>query len=112
MNYADAVTSINQVDPAYRAYFRSQQGANYSVDEQRAALAKSVQTMRTPVPTAAPSTPRLATRSTVKRAALAKNSKKSTAKKTAMAKNGKRVQSKSARKSSGKALAVNAKKRR
>lgn len=66
MNYSDAVTCLNQVDPAYRAYFRDQQGSNYGVEEQRKALAAAVQTYRTPVPSVAPvsAEPRLAQRRT------------------------------------------------
>lgn len=51
MNYSDAVTRLDQVDPAYRAFFRDQQGSNYGVEEQRKAIAAAVQTARTPVPT-------------------------------------------------------------
>lgn len=50
----DAVVSINQVDPAYRAYFRSQQGANFSVADQRKALIAAIATSRTPVPSSMP----------------------------------------------------------
>lgn len=66
--YPDAVVSINQVDPAYRAYFRDQHGANYGVQEQREAFAAAVRTARTPVgPYTGPSRPvakQMATRST------------------------------------------------
>lgn len=47
--YPDAVVSLNQVDPVYRAYFRDQHGANYGVQEQREAFAAAVRTARTPV---------------------------------------------------------------
>lgn len=46
----DAVVNINQVDPAYRAFFRAQHGSNFSLAEQRKALAAAVATARTPVP--------------------------------------------------------------
>ena len=46
----DAVVNINQVDPAYRAYFRDQHGSNFSLADQRKALAAAVATARTPVP--------------------------------------------------------------
>lgn len=48
-NYSDAVVSINQVDPAYRAYFRAQNAANYSLSDQRRAFYAAAQTARTPV---------------------------------------------------------------
>ncbi len=48
-DYADAVTNINQVDPYYRAYFRSQNGSNYTLADQRAAYLAAMQTARTPV---------------------------------------------------------------
>lgn len=53
-NFPDAVTNINQVDPAYRKYFASQQGRNYSADDQRKALAAAIRTSRTPVPAYVP----------------------------------------------------------
>ena len=46
----DAVVSINQVDPAYRVYFREQHGSNFSLADQRKAFAAAVATARTPVP--------------------------------------------------------------
>ena len=48
-NYSDAVVHINQVDPAYRAYFREQDAANYSLSDQRKAYIAATQTARTPV---------------------------------------------------------------
>lgn len=48
-NYPDAVTNIRQVDPAYRSYFSSQNGANYSIADQRKAFVAAAQTARTPV---------------------------------------------------------------
>ena len=53
-NFPDAVTNINQVDPAYRGYFADQQGRNYSADDQRKALAAAIRTSRTPVPAYVP----------------------------------------------------------
>ena len=53
-NFPDAVTNINQVDPAYRQYFAGQQGRNYSADDQRKALAAAIRTSRTPVPAYVP----------------------------------------------------------
>ena len=53
-NFPDAVTNLNQVDPAYRQYFASQQGRNYSADDQRKALAAAIRTSRTPVPAYVP----------------------------------------------------------
>ena len=47
--YSDAVVHIGQVDPAYRPYFQSQNGANYSLSEQRKAFLAAAQTARTPV---------------------------------------------------------------
>lgn len=48
--YPDAVVNINQVDPAYRAHFRSQHGSNYSLRDQREAFIAATRTARTPVP--------------------------------------------------------------
>ncbi len=53
-NFPDAVTSLSQVDPAYRSYFAAQQGRNYSADDQRKALAAAIRTARTPVPAYVP----------------------------------------------------------
>ena len=53
-NFPDAVTNINQVDPAYRKYFADQQGRTYSADDQRKALAAAIRTSRTPVPAYVP----------------------------------------------------------
>lgn len=119
MNYSDAVTRLEQVDPAYRSYFRDQQGSSYGVDEQRKALAAAVQTARTPVPTVAanaaerPLAQRRSTTMSKKsatRGRVAVNSK-TTTKKKAVAK-GKTPTRKAAPKSKGKALASNGKKRR
>lgn len=48
--YPDAVVNINQVDPAYRSYFRSQHASNYSLRDQREAFIAATRTARTPVP--------------------------------------------------------------
>ncbi len=48
-DYADAVTNINQVDPYYRSFFRSQNSSNYTLDDQRRAYVAAMQTARTPV---------------------------------------------------------------
>lgn len=48
-NYSDAVVHINQVDPAYRAYFRDQDAANYSLSDQRKAYMAAAEVARTPV---------------------------------------------------------------
>lgn len=48
-DYPDAVVHINQVDPAYRAYFAQQHGASYSLSDQRKAFSKARETARTPV---------------------------------------------------------------
>lgn len=126
MSYSDAVTRLDQVDPAYRAYFRDQQGSNYGVDEQRKALAAAVQTSRTPVPTVAPNVedrplaPRRVT-SVSRRSVAAAGRKGSAAKSRVAVAKGKTAGSKKAvakgkaaapKKKSGKALAVNTKKRR
>lgn len=120
MNYSDAVTRLDQVDPAYRSFFRDQQGSNYGVEEQRKALAAAVQTYRTPVPERAPEVAetRLAQRRTssaTRRGVAAKGGnkravagKKATSRK-AVAK-GKSAAPK--KKTSGKALAANTRKRR
>ncbi len=48
-DFADAVTNINQVDPYYRNFFRSQNGSNYALSDQRRAYLAAMQTARTPV---------------------------------------------------------------
>ncbi len=48
-DYADAVTSLSQVDPYYRGFFRAQNGSNYSLSDQRRAYIAAMQTARTPV---------------------------------------------------------------
>lgn len=129
MNYSDAVTRLEQVDPAYRAYFRDQQGSSYGVDEQRKALAAAVQTYRTPVPTVAPVAEerrlaqRTATTAARRRVAVARSTasrgKAPVAKRGLAVAKGKAVanrkavaKGKPAPKKKGKALAANTKKRR
>ncbi len=126
MNYSDAVTRLDQVDPAYRAYFRDQQGSNYGVEEQRKAIAAAVQTARTPVPSYVnvPAERPLANRrsTTAARQRVAVRGKTPVAKRgLAVANKGKGkaaatkkniAKSKPAPKKKGKALASNTKKRR
>ena len=66
-NFPDAVTSINQVDPAYRKYFADQQGRNYSADDQRKALAAAIRTSRTPVPAYVPRSAMVSSKKIAKR---------------------------------------------
>lgn len=66
-NFPDAVTNINQVDPAYRRYFADQQGRNYSADDQRKALAAAIRTSRTPVPAYVPRSAMAATKKVTRR---------------------------------------------
>lgn len=101
--YPDAVVSLNQVDPAYRAYFRDQHGANYGVQEQREAFAAAVRTARTPVgPYTGPSRPvakQMATRSTTSaksRLAATRSKGKPAAKGKAVAAKGKKAAPKKA----------------
>lgn len=119
MNYSDAVTRLDQVDPAYRAYFRDQQGSSYGVEEQRKAIAAAVQTARTPVPTVANVSERpLAQRRTTTAArqrTLARG--KAPVARRGVAAKGKVTKknvakNKPAPKKKGKALAANTKKRR
>lgn len=53
-DYPDAVTRLSQVDPYYRAAFRSQQKENFSLADQRKAFLAARQTARTPVPKSVP----------------------------------------------------------
>ncbi len=48
-DYSDAVTNINQVDPRYRPHFRSQNGSNFALEDQRKAYFAALKTARTPV---------------------------------------------------------------
>lgn len=81
--YSDAVVTLSQVDPAYRPYFQAQNGANFSAEEQRAALAAAAKTARTPVPTSMslPARRQLATRT-----ATTAGKKKAAARRSAVAK--------------------------
>lgn len=92
-NFPDAVTNLNQVDPAYRQYFASQQGRNYSADDQRKALAAAIRTSRTPVPAYVPRSAMASARKSARssRRAIARNkavrsSSKTLAKRKATAK--------------------------
>lgn len=123
MNYSDAVTRLDQVDPAYRAFFRDQQGSNYGVEEQRKAIAAAVQTARTPVPSHVnvPAERPLAQRrsTTVARQRVVARGKAPVAKRGLAVAKGKTAapkknvaKSKPAPKKKGKAIAANTKKRR
>lgn len=86
--YSDAVVTLSQVDPAYRPYFQAQNGANFSAEEQRAALAAAAKTARTPVPTSMslPARKQLATRTATtagKKAAAARKAAAAKGKTTA-----------------------------
>lgn len=98
----DAVVSINQVDPAYRAYFRAQHASNFSLSDQRRAFAAAVETARTPVPrympasVAKPKKSRVSSRSRIakrgsskayRRSATAKRKKGASSRRKAMARN-------------------------
>ena len=74
-NFPDAVTSLNQVDPAYRHYFASQQGRNYSVDDQRKALAAAISTSRTPVPAYVPRSAMASSKKTTNRRVATRNTR-------------------------------------
>lgn len=96
--YPDAVVSLNQVDPAYRAYFYDQHGANYGVQEQREAFAAAVRTARTPVtPYSGPSKPyakQMAQRNTTSaksRIAATRKANTASSRKTAVAAKGKKT---------------------
>lgn len=122
MNYSDAVTRLDQVDPAYRAFFRDQQGSNYGVEEQRKAIAAAVQTARTPVPSYVnvPAERSLADRrsTTAARQRVAARGKSAGSKRTLAAKGRPAATKKNvakgkpAPKKKGKAIAANTKKRR
>lgn len=74
-NFPDAVTNINQVDPAYRKYFADQQGRNYSADDQRKALAAAIRTSRTPVPAYVPRSAMASTKKSVRRSSSVRSSR-------------------------------------
>jgi len=77
--YPDAVVNINQVDPEYRAYFRAQHGANYSLRDQREAFLAAARTARTPVPKYVPQQPAAKKKKSTTRRGKAKAGKKSKA---------------------------------
>jgi hypothetical protein len=93
-NFPDAVTSINQVDPAYRKYFVDQQGRNYSADDQRKALAAAIRTSRTPVPAYVPRSAMASTSKATRRRVV---TRKSTARRNARYASNKRKVSSSRR---------------
>ncbi len=74
-NFPDAVTNINQVDPAYRKYFADQQGRNYSADDQRKALAAAIRTSRTPVPAYVPRSAMASSKKTMRRRSSVRSSR-------------------------------------
>lgn len=87
-NYSDAVVHINQVDPAYRAFFRDQDASNYSLSEQRKAYIAAAQTARTPV-RASDYRPGDIRKKAVAKASTKSGSKGKTAAKTRIASKGK-----------------------
>ena len=74
-NFPDAVTNINQVDPAYRKYFADQQGRNYSADDQRKALAAAIRTSRTPVPAYVPRSAMASSKKSIRRRSSVRSSR-------------------------------------
>ena len=86
-NFPDAVTNINQVDPAYRQYFVDQQGRNYSADDQRKALAAAIRTSRTPVPAYVPRAAMASTNKASHGRSSARNVKKVASRKTTASRN-------------------------
>lgn len=78
-NFPDAVTNINQVDPAYRKYFASQQGRNYSAADQRKALAAAIRTARTPVPAYVPRSAMAANRKAMRKRTASRNTRRAVA---------------------------------
>lgn len=78
-NFPDAVTNINQVDPAYRKYFESQQGRNYSAADQRKALAAAIRTARTPVPAYVPRSAMAANRKAMRKRTASRNTRRAVA---------------------------------
>ena len=83
-NFPDAVTNINQVDPAYRQYFVDQQGRNYSADDQRKALAAAIRTSRTPVPAYVPRAAMASNKKASRDRSSARNSRQVAARKTSV----------------------------
>lgn len=90
-NFPDAVTNINQVDPAYRQYFASQQGRNYSADDQRKALAAAIRTARTPVPAYVPRSAMASSKKSMRRRSARSSSRYAVAKRKAVQRRGKSV---------------------
>lgn len=78
-NFPDAVTNINQVDPAYRKYFESQQGRNYSAADQRKALAAAIRTARTPVPAYVPRSAMAANRKAMRKRTASRSTRRAVA---------------------------------
>lgn len=85
-NFPDAVTNLNQVDPAYRKYFASQQGRNYSAADQRKALAAAIRTARTPVPAYVPRSAMAANRKAMRQRTARRGAGRAVAKSKAVAK--------------------------
>ena len=90
-NFPDAVTNINQVDPAYRQYFASQQGRNYSADDQRKALAAAIRTARTPVPAYVPRSAMASSKKSMRRRSARSSSRYAVAKRKVAQRRGKYV---------------------
>ncbi|MBR5889039.1 MAG: hypothetical protein IKY92_03240 [Akkermansia sp.] len=90
-NFPDAVTNINQVDPAYRQYFASQQGRNYSADDQRKALAAAIRTSRTPVPAYVPRSAMASAKKSVRQRSVRSGSRGAIARNKAVRRSGKAV---------------------
>lgn len=81
--YPDAVVNINQVDPAYRPFFTSQHGANYTLSDQRKAYLAAARTARTPVPKYAPSSTASSSRSKASSRKKASSGRKASSRQTA-----------------------------
>lgn len=90
-NFPDAVTNINQVDPVYRKYFASQQGRNYSADDQRRALAAAIRTARTPVPAYVPRSAMASTKKNMRRRSARSSRRYAVARSKAVRRSGKSV---------------------
>ena len=88
-NFPDAVTNLNQVDPAYRQYFASQQGRNYSADDQRKALAAAIRTSRTPVPAYVPHSAMASAKKSVRKRSVRSSSRAIARNKTVRSSRGK-----------------------
>lgn len=103
-NFPDAVTNINQVDPAYRKYFADQQGRNYSADDQRKALAAAIRTSRTPVPAYVPRSAMASSSKSVRRRSSARSGRYAVAQRKAV--RGRRVVTRSRTSARGKRAVV------